>query len=226
MVLTLGVDDAGRGPVIGPMILAGVLLSEDQKKILKKHNIRDSKVIFHKQRVKMAKIIKENCLSFKIVKSSAKEIDKSINTGTNLNKLEAIKTAEIINSLNKGKQRIGVIVDCPSSNAPAWKRTLSYFIRTKSNINLKCEHKADAKYISVSAASIIAKVAREEEVAKLKKQYAKYGNIGSGYPSDPTTKEFLKKHGKVLENSGLFRKTWATWKKLYPDKSQKTLGDF
>ncbi|MCH7568822.1 MAG: ribonuclease HII [Nanoarchaeota archaeon] len=219
----LGIDDAGRGPLIGPMILAGVLINKEQEKTFKKEQVTDSKLLFHEQRVRLAKTIKENSLSNKIIKVSAEEIDISLKSGTNLNKLEAKKSADIINYLNNTKKRIQVIIDCPSVNTSAWKKTLLNFIKHPANLTIKCEHKADFNYAVVSAASILAKVAREEEVAKIKKQF---GNIGSGYPSDPTTKEFLKKHGKALEDSGIFRKTWATWKKAFPDKKQKKLSDF
>ena len=95
-------------------------------------------------------------------------------------------------------------------------------------MEIHCEHKADFNHPSVSAASILAKVTREEEVAKIKKEYSKYGDIGSGYPGDPKTKEFLKQHGRELENSGIFRKTWATWKTMFPEKgnNQSTLKGF
>ena len=91
------------------------------------------------------------------------------------------------------------------------------------NLQIFCEHKADFNHPSVSAASILAKVEREEEVTKLKKEFREYGNIGSGYPSDPVTIEFLKNNGKLLKNSGIFRKTWATWKALFPSTEQDKL---
>lgn len=222
-MLILGIDDAGRGPLIGPMILAGVVINKEQEKILKANGINDSKLISHPERIKMAKIIKSNSIKSKVVQSSPEEIDKSINSRINLNTLEAKKTAEIINSLNNKKERMRVIVDCPSVNISAWKRTLLKFVNESSNLEIICEHKADANHIAVSAASILAKVTREEEVSKLKE---KFGDIGSGYPSDPTTQEFLKKNGKKFKDAGIFRKTWATWKSLFPEKSQKTLEDF
>lgn len=223
-MLALGIDDSGRGPIIGPMILAGVLLDENGKTALKKANIKESKQVIHSTRIKMAELIKESVLAFHIVKSSPEEIDFSIKTGVNLNTLEAKKTAEIINTLNSGKNKIKVLVDCPSTNIKAWKKTLMGFVNEKNNLDVSCEHKADVNYIEVAAASILAKVAREEEVELLKEEYKKYGNIGSGYPSDPITKEFLKKHGNELSNSGIFRKTWKTWKALFPNsKKQATL---
>ncbi len=222
-MLILGIDDAGRGPLIGPMILAGVLVNEEHEKFLKAQGVRDSKTIFHPIRIKIAKIIKENSLKSKVMITHPEEIDNSINSGTNLNTLEAIKTAEIINSLNTGKEKMKIIVDCPSVNIPAWRKTLVSYIKNSDNLEIICEHKADVNHVSVSAASILAKCTREEEVKKLKE---KYGDIGSGYPADPVTVRFLKKHGKELKDSGIFRKTWATWKALFPSKDQSTLKDF
>ena len=219
-MLILGIDDAGRGPLIGPMILAGVLMTKQQELKIKKAGAKDSKLLVHSIRVSLSNLIINNSISHKILSSSPEEIDSS----ENLNTLEAKKSAEIINDLNTKKDKILVIVDCPSTNISAWKRTLLSFVAYKDNLEIKCEHKADYNYPAVSAASILAKVARESEVLKIKK---KYGNIGSGYPSDPTTIKFLEENGKKLSGEGIFRKSWATWKKLFPEnKKQTTLQDF
>jgi|TARA_Y100000034_G_scaffold90300_1_gene108761 ribonuclease HII len=225
MTLTIGIDDAGRGPLIGPMILAGVLVDKASLTSLKKHPIDDSKTIIHSTRITLAKIIKQSVVSYKIVQSSPAQIDKAIFDKINLNTLEAMKTAEIINDLNPKKEKVKVIVDCPSVNTKAWQAKLMEFIEHPENLQVSCEHKADANHIEAAAASILAKVTREEEVSKIKKQH---GNIGSGYPSDPTTRDFLKEHGKQLANSGIFRKSWQTWQKLYPEakQGQASLKDF
>lgn len=228
-MLKLGIDDAGRGPIIGPMILAGVLVNDEQEEFLKEQGAKDSKLLLHPARIKLAETIKNNSLSYSIVQASPEYIDSSLLAGINLNTLEAIKIAEVINEINTEKlqkEKMKVVVDCPSVNIRAWRETLLKYIKHQENLDVICEHKADANHPSVSAASILAKVTREEEVEKIKKQYESYGNPGSGYPSDPFTKEFLKEHGKKLKDSGLFRKTWATWKTLFPTKDQKTLGDF
>jgi ribonuclease HII len=132
--------------------------------------------------------------------------------------------AKIINSINKDlKEKIKVIIDCPSVNVDSWKISLMNYIDKKDNLEISCEHKADTNHLSAAAASILAKVTREEEISKLKKEF---GDFGSGYPSDPKTKRFLVEKGNELANSGLFRKTWATWKKAYPEKFQGTIADF
>ena len=90
------------------------------------------------------------------------------------------------------------------------------------------EHKADSKYIPVAAASILAKVTRDRAIEKLKEAY---GEIGSGYPSDPITRRFLeeyyKKHGVFPP---IVRKSWKTLEKieekLKNKEAQSTILDF
>ena len=226
-MLTLGVDDAGRGPLIGPMILSGVLLTNEQERKLKKFGIKDSKELTHKERVRLSKEIKVNSLNCETVSAFPKEIDEAVlGNQVNLNTLEARKMAEVINALNSGKylkEKIKVYVDCPSTNISTWQNKLVNFIKHIGNLEIVCEHKADANYVSVGAASILAKVTREEEVAKIRKEF---GEIGSGYPADPITKKFLVENGRKLRDSGIFRKSWSTWKKMFPGRGQATLKDF
>lgn len=220
----IGIDDAGRGPLIGPMLIGGVLIKAEDEKELKELGAKDSKLLSHPERMRIAKEIEKNTIKHFTLSISPKEIDDAVFSKTNLNTLEAQKMAEVINELNDGKKDIKVIVDCPSVNLVAWRDKLLTFIKNKKNLNIICEHKADFNHPVVSAASILAKVKREEAVEELKKQY---GKIGSGYPSDPYTKEFLKKKGKELENSGIFRKSWATWQALFPtSKKEKSLMEY
>lgn len=222
-MLIIGIDDAGRGPILGSMFLAGVLLNQEQEKELKVDGVADSKTLTHPQRMKLAGMIKDKSIDHKVVESTPVEIDHAVQTaGMNLNTLEAMKAADIINYLNKGKkEKIKVIIDCPSVNLNAWRNTLLSFVQNQDNLEVICEHKADANHPSVSAASILAKCAREECVAGLKN---KYGETGSGYPSDPYTKAFLKNRGNELKDSEIFRKSWATWKALFPDAKQSVLN--
>ncbi len=225
-MLILGIDDAGRGPLIGPMMLAGVLVEEKDERYLKEEGVADSKQLTHPVRVRLAETVKDTAQAFHIVSASPLQIDHALNSGINLNTLEAMRTAEIINKLNSKKEKIKVIVDCPSVNTKAWRATLISYLQHTENLEVSCEHKADVNHPSVSAASILAKVAREEAVAKLQEEY---GNIGSGYPSDPVTQAFLKKNGMRLKDAGIFRTTWQTWKSLFPEEGsqrQAKLFDF
>src|SRR3989338_7199985 len=203
----IGIDDAGRGPLLGPMFLAGVLIKSTDEKVLKELGAKDSKLLIHPQRIAIAEQIRKNAINIEIAESSPAEIDEAVNS-INLNTLEAKMAANIINKLNNGKDKIKVIVDCPSVNTLVWKNKLLSFVK----------HKEDFNYQVVSAASIIAKVAREDSVSKIKKQFT---NMGSGYPSDPTTIEFIKSQGKALADTGIVRTSWATWKNLYPSSTRK-----
>lgn len=218
-MLLIGIDDAGRGPLIGPMVMAGVLTEQSDEKELKEIGAKDSKLLSHPQRIRIAEEIRSTVLKQLVVTASPAEIDSYVSGGENLNALEARKMAEIINALNDGKTKTRVIVDCPSINTESWKRKLVSFIENMDNLEVLCEHKADFNHPVVSAASILAKVRREEEVDALKKTY---GNIGSGYPADPITKAFLREKGEDLKDSGIFRKSWATWKELFPGEETHT----
>ncbi len=220
-MLILGIDDAGRGPIIGPMVLAGVLINPSHEETLK-GKVTDSKLLSQIKRVELTSLINGNCIKSHVVTSDPIEIDSSVAKGE-LNVLEAKKAAEIINVLNVLDEQITVIVDCPSVNTISWKNQLISYIENKSNLTIKCEHKADFNYPSVAAASILAKVKREEEVTKLK---SIYGDIGSGYASDPATKIFLRENGEKLKDSGIFRKSWSTWTALFPAPGQKKLLDY
>lgn len=223
-MLILGIDDAGRGPVIGPMVLAGCLVDEKTEAEFKKLGVKDSKQLTQKRREFLAKIIKEKSETFEIVLSSPIEIDKKNHHGINLNMLEAIKAAEIINRINKGYKKIKVIIDCPSPNITKWQDFVKTKIKNLSNLEISCEHKADKNHLSVSAASILAKNVREKEMTKLKEKYG--DGIGSGYCSDSKTCRFLEKNIVKYNNHKIFRKTWSTWKKACATLRQKKLDDF
>jgi ribonuclease HII len=219
--LILGIDDAGRGPVIGPMILAGCLIDELTEREFKRIGIKDSKELTPKRREFLAVIIREKAETFEVVFAHPNEIDEKLTKGTNLNHLEAIKTAEIINKINKGYNKIKVIIDCPSVGIIKWVDFLKTKIDNLSNLEIVCEHKADKNHISVSAASILAKSAREKEMDGLRKIYGE--EIGSGYTSDPSTIKFLENNVQKHENSGIFRKSWETWRVAVTNISQRKL---
>lgn len=216
MVKVLGIDEAGRGPVIGPLILAGVMIEEGEEK--KIDGVKDSKLLQHKKRIELDKKIKLNS-KYKIIEVSPKEIDSALdpqNKLMNLNWLEAHKQAEIINSLKPDK----AIIDCPSPNCKKFTEYLKNLLKNK-DIELIVEHKADSKYPTCSAASILAKVKREQVMDKIKK---KYGNTGPGYSSNPVTQKFVKENWE--KHPEIFRKTWVTFKNHEKMKDQKTLEGF
>ena len=125
-MLILGIDDSGRGPVIGPMVLAGVLIDSDTEKEFKEKGVKDSKQLTGRKREILAEIIKKKALAFRVLISTPKEIDTKTKAGINLNRIEAIKAGEIINKIRKANPsvKIKVIIDCPSPNIEKWQKTL------------------------------------------------------------------------------------------------------
>ncbi|MCX7836473.1 MAG: ribonuclease HII [candidate division WOR-3 bacterium] len=179
----LGIDEAGRGCVIGPMVICGVLIEEKDITKLKEIGVKDSKLLKPSKREKLAKEIKKIAKKIVIKKISPKIIDKY-----NLNFLELKEIKKII---EKTKPTI-VYFDCPvnQKGIKDYCKKLESLLEKKNVLpKIIGENKADKKYEVVSAASIIAKVERDRIIKNLRK---KYGDFGSGYPSDRKTKEFLK----------------------------------
>ena len=215
-MLVCGIDEAGRGPVIGPLVICGVVVDEEGEESLKSINVKDSKLLTPKQREVLFDKIKKIVKKYEILIISPKEIDTAVlSKEDNLNWLEAKKSAEIIKTLKPDK----AILDCPSTNIKAYKDHMKELLKDKTEI--VAEHKADVKYPVVSAASILAKVTRDAEIKKLE---TKYGKLGSGYPADPITHKFLQenfnKHPEILRHS------WSTMKKLKKGAGQSKLAEF
>ena len=215
-----GIDEAGRGPVIGPLILCGVCFEESQLPFLKKIGVRDSKKLSPKRRKELAKTIKDNCLSFEIINVSAKEIDKRETDRITLNRLEELKMADIINKLKPDE----IYIDAADVNEERFGKSIERLLDYSPN-KIVSKHKADDLFPIVSAASIIAKDTRDDVIDKFKQ---KYGDIGSGYPSDKRTTDFLRNWIKKNKNFPPFvRISWETTKKILDQEvKNKKITDY
>ena len=222
MVLTLGIDEAGRGPCVGSMFIVGAMFEEQDLVKLKNLGVKDSKLLTHKRRVELEKSIKKIAKKIKIIKVSPKEIDEAVesDSGLNLNWLEALKQAEIINELKPDK----VIIDCPSPNIKKYTDYLKERIKKElvDKIIFVVEHKADVNFVECSSASIVAKVMRENEVKDIERMVGE--SIGSGYTSNPICQQFIK--DKMDKYPKIFRKSWLTYKNHKKIKEQKTLDTY
>jgi len=216
-MIVCGIDEAGKGPCIGPLVICGLCIDEKDELKLRVLGVKDSKQLTPLRREMMLDEIKKIAKSYKIIKVWPDEIDNAVNT-INLNNLESDKTAELINELKPDK----VFIDCPSPNIKEYKRTIQKKLKVKAV--LVPEHKADANYPVVSASSIIAKVERDREIENLKKKFNV--EFGSGYSSDETTQKFIKENWEKPEYKELFRHTWETMRRLKTMKGQKRLGEF
>jgi len=196
-----------------------MLVKEEDEKELVKLQVKDSKLLTKLKRESLFDKIKDISYKYEIIVIYPDEIDHAVNNndGLNLNKLEAKKTAEIINLLKPDK----AIIDAPSNNIKSYKQYLFELIKNK-KIDLVLEHKADINYPIVSAASILAKVTRDAEIEKIKKKIKI--DFGSGYMADPKTTKFLEKYYDKYPD--LFRKSWFPYKKIVDKKFQSKLEDF
>jgi ribonuclease HII len=211
-----GLDEAGRGPVLGPMVLCGVRFEERTLDELKAAGVKDSKLLSPRRRETLSKLITEKALGVEIVELSAAEIDESrLVKKVNLNELEAMMFAKIIDRL---EPEIAYI-DSTDPTPALFTERLQRHLKTKPK--LVVENFADKKYVVVGAASIVAKVRRDQRVAELRERY---GDLGSGYPADPRTISFLERwvqeHGKLPDFA---RRSWETAQRIEEQARHKKL---
>lgn len=213
-----GIDEAGRGCIVGPMVLCAAMVESDKEEELRALGVKDSKLLSPQARERIFKELPKY-VKFQIIIVPPSKIDEYVldASGKNLNWLEADKAVELVNMMSPDK----VLIDCPSPNTKAYSEYIQERLLHK-KVELKCEHKADSKYLIVGAASILAKVTRDAEIEKIKKHVGV--DFGSGYMADPRTVEFLKnswnKHDEV------FRKSWTPYQVISGKKKQKSLGEF
>jgi len=219
-MLVAGVDEAGRGPVIGPMVMAIAVIEEKDLVLLQTMGVKDSKLLTHQKRYEIFNLLQEVCkIEYTVV--SPKEIDAAVlSHSDNLNWLEARVAAKLIDKINCAK----VILDCPSINLETYGNYIKNKVKGEKTKKPKIivEHKADLNYLIVGAASIVAKVKRDEEIEKIRVKIKK--EIGSGYSSDPITQKFVEENWN--KKYDFFRKSWDTWKKHKSKFAQKSLGEY
>ena len=211
--MILGMDEAGRGPVFGPMVLAGVASDESS---LEKLSLRDSKKCTKGMREKLFREIKDVAERIEVIKVSSIEIDRMRGSGRTMNDVEVGCFTKLIKK-----------IDCDTiyidSLAGDFKnRMQSSFPRKK----LICEYKADENYPIVSAASIIAKVVRDRDMKKIEKRLRDRISLplGSGYTSDKTTIRFLE---EWFKNFSYFpehmRRSWKTSERYMNERLSEDL---
>ena len=200
----LGVDEAGRGSVLGPMVSAGVIVPEKMEKVLERMGVKDSKRLAPHRRTILSRKLRK-MFEYDMIVISAREIDEMRADGINLNEIEKNAMEELILRLKPEK----AIVDAVDVKAERFQENL----RNDTGFDIIAEHKADDNYIQVSAASIIAKAERDAQIEEINKNFIKQGGIGSGYPSDPTTKKFLTNY-TYDEMPDFVRRSWNTIAKM------------
>ena len=214
-MLISGVDEAGRGSVIGPLVIAGVSFKEKDLPKLVNIGVKDSKLLSQKRRSSLAKQIREFAYGCHVIFLSPMEIDRVVNSMRRLHKLNRLEAHAMAKAITILKPDV-VYVDA----SDIFESRFGEHILENLNFAPKIvsKHKADRTYPIVSAASIIAKVERDQAISQLQE---KYGRIGCGYPSDSITLRFLedwiRKFGSYPD---FVRKSWKTAKRV---KSQSDL---
>ncbi|MEN3035351.1 MAG: ribonuclease HII [Candidatus Methanosuratincola sp.] len=196
----LGIDEAGRGPVIGPMVIAGIIFEAEIIPKLVSIGVKDSKKLTPRARERLLDEILAiaECSYVRVI--SADEIDEMRKT-KNLNQIEAEEMAEIIRRSLPDEVHLGS-VDVDETRFGMEIMRLSGIARTILSV-----HHAEDRFPAVAAASIVAKTTRDRAIGELRKEY---GDFGSGYPSDPKTRAFVC---RVLEEGKcppIIRASWKT----------------
>lgn len=196
-VQVCGIDDAGRGSMLGPLVIAGVSLEKKNLKKLTSLGVKDSKKLSPKSRKILYKKIIEIVDDYYIVKIPPRSIDVSVRKHL-LNNLEAKYMAKVVSKLDADTS----YVDSCDVKPLRFGKEIS---QLSNGHKIKSYHHADSRFVAVSAASILAKVSRDNSIERLRKIH----NLGSGYPSDPTTVKFVTKFYKKNHVMPVFvRKSW------------------
>lgn len=220
-MLVAGVDEAGRGCAIGPLVIAGVMMKEENLHTLKGLGVKDSKLLSPKKRETLSIEIVRLAEKHSVLKLAPTEIDRAVESGRKLhklNRLEAQTMAKIIEDLKPDE----VYVDAADVLEDRFRNHIQEELTIKTKIISK--HKADRTYVVVSAASIIAKVERDKDIETLSQEY---GDFGSGYLTDPKTMAFLKQWlNSHSDYPDCVRKSWKPAKKAKNEKNavQKKLA--
>lgn len=212
MTLLLGIDEAGKGPVIGPLVICGYVIDSKNNEKLRDLGVKDSKLLSPERRESIAKELKKICKDYIVIKLTPKQIDDKT---LNLNKLEIKHIQKIIDMMEHND----VIIDAIEANTEKFAEKIRHGL--KNNTKIIAENYADKNHLVVGAASIIAKTERDSEIKKLHKEF---GFFGTGYPSDEKTINFLKKYfNKNNKFPDCVRNSWVTAKVIKKECQQKNI---
>lgn len=213
---SLGIDEAGRGCVIGPLVVAIVAADASDRRWFRDVNVRDSKIVPPKQRDDLAKRIKDRCW-FQCKIAIARDIDIAVrDRSRTLNGLELEMMSDCLrDALDEFAEHEAIaVVDAPSINAQGFLEELTMTSGWPDMDRIVAKHHADKRDRTVGAASIIAKYERERLIAKLKREIGV--DFGSGYCHDPRTIAHL---ASADANAPHVRWSWATAARVRPPSS-------
>ena len=193
-----GVDDAGRGSMLGPLVIAGVSIEKKNLKELSSLGLKDSKQLSARLRESFYKKIIDTVDDYHVVRIPPRSIDASVKRH-GLNDLEAKYMARVVSKLHPDVS----YVDSCDVNPSRFGRKISSL---SGSYKIRSYHRADSRFVVVSAASIIAKVTRDRAIMRLRRDHS---DIGSGYPSDAKTVNFTTAfYSKNRAMPNFVRKSW------------------
>lgn len=217
----LGLDEAGRGSVLGSMFVGGVLVKEEDKSKLDDLGLKDSKKLSDRKREGFVPQIKELASTTVVKEVTAQQIDELRET-VSLNKIEIEVFLKVIEELEPDK----VIIDLLGSDGDKFKLELKARLGEEfEELEIVAENKADVNYPIVSAASILAKSSREANVRQIEDKYEI--ELKTGYPHDQLALQFMR---NFLEDNGELppeaRSSWSTCKRIVEESSQSDVSSF
>jgi ribonuclease HII len=215
--MDVGVDEAGKGPVLGPMVAAAV---RGEAGALP-DGVDDSKRLSAERRERLAARLYGT--DGVIVGVAVVDTERIDDPATDMNTLTVDAHAEAVAAAAGDGDR--VVADAGDVSESRFARRLRDRAAERGvDVDVAAEHGADAARDRVAAASVVAKVERDARVEALA---AEYGDVGSGYPSDPTTRAFLREY--VAETGDLpacARRSWSTCADLLAKAEQSALSEF
>ncbi len=221
----VGVDEAGKGPVLGPMVAAAVRAAPEHLP----DDVDDSKRVTPERRTTIAAVLRErDAVSIAVTTVEPVEIDAP---DTDMNTLTVQSQARAVRGVIRPGDR--VVADAGDVSEERFASRLAEGIGASdavddgATLDVSAAHGADEIDPVVGAASIVAKVARDARLSAIDAVYPDYDGVGSGYPSDPTTREFLRAyvadHGDVPAHA---RRSWSTCADLLAAAEQSGLDEF
>lgn len=212
--MIVGIDEAGRGCIIGPMVICAAAINPMEEYKLKELGVKDSKRLTPLQRERLYPKVAKLC-RYMTAKVSAQELNLLMEKH-NLNEIEAMKIAHILDSLSLAGAT--AFIDSPDNVPSKFARRIEKYLKTR--VKLVPANKADDTYVVTGAASIIAKVTRDREIEKIKREIGI--DFNSGYTSDPLTQHYVARRAEYPALAPYLRTKWSTLK----EGRQKKLLDF
>ncbi len=212
----IGVDEAGKGPVLGSMFAAAVRVPDTTDL---PEGIQDSKELTPRRREKLATVLRENDhIEVRVAEITPTRID---DPATDMNTLTVEAHATALDRIACDGDHI--ILDAGDVSEERFARRVA--THCSERFDLQAEHGADGEHAVVGAASIIAKVERDAHVRQLAEGFEQ--DVGSGYPSDSTTRAFLANYVETNEClPECARASWQTSRAVLAANEQSGLGDF